>query len=386
MIPDTSAYNAFKFVKANNAKGYYIKPADGFYMVHNVANNWWIELKSYVEDKSIWTINPVVADSGRVQFKRADGNFIKHQLDNNGIWSDYGSASGDGNNNIDFTLYKVTDTVKAPVDSVVISSPLTVISLNRAQTYTAVVYPETLLERGVTWSVKELTGKATITASGGVLTGTQVGTVRVFAASISDDAVKDSIDVLVKDILVESITISGVEPDSMDVKKGMFRYFTATVLPANASDPSINWEISDTIATINGGKVTPKNFGTKNAPIYYNGTVVIKVTAIDASGIVVTRTVKMYNGKDRTAIETTNITNNSLVELYPNPSKGVVTLRAANNEDVSVNVYDLTGRVIKNLRFNGSCTLDLTNNGSGMYIIDAKSGNSKQQISKLIVR
>lgn len=68
-------------------------------------------------------------------------------------------------------------------------------------------------------------------------------------------------------------------------------------------------------------------------------------------------------------------------ELYPNPAVNEVTLVLSNKEPTVVELFALSGKVIRKLTVDGTTILDLTNMKSGVYII--KAGSVRQ---KLIVK
>lgn len=63
------------------------------------------------------------------------------------------------------------------------------------------------------------------------------------------------------------------------------------------------------------------------------------------------------------------------VSLFPNPSTGIVTISNNNNFAGEVAVYDMLGKVVATTTLNGVTTLDLTGNGTGVYIVKVSSDN-----------
>ncbi|RZJ71873.1 MAG: T9SS type A sorting domain-containing protein [Flavobacterium sp.] len=71
------------------------------------------------------------------------------------------------------------------------------------------------------------------------------------------------------------------------------------------------------------------------------------------------------------------------VTVFPNPSKGTVTIRAENNVR-SVQVFDVQGRLLQTLLTNeNSMTLDMASQRSGIYFIKIKT-DSGMKVQKLI--
>ena len=68
---------------------------------------------------------------------------------------------------------------------------------------------------------------------------------------------------------VESVQLSA---SSIELEIGETYTLTATVLPANATDKSLNWSSSDrTVATVSDGKVTAVAAGTAKIAVKSNG-------------------------------------------------------------------------------------------------------------------
>jgi hypothetical protein len=143
---------------------------------------------------------------------------------------------------------------------------------------------------------------------------------------------------------------------------GKYKYLTATVTPATATDGSITWSSSDeTIATVDQyGKVTINGIGSAT----------ITATANDGSGVKATCTV---NGIEITYVETLTLDKSSLslslgsyenLTAYVTPSTATdksVTWSSSNSTIASVNQ---NGKVTANGV--GSSTITVTaNDGSG---------------------
>ena len=63
------------------------------------------------------------------------------------------------------------------------------------------------------------------------------------------------------------------------------------------------------------------------------------------------------------------------VSLFPNPSNGIVTISNDNSISGDVVVYDMVGKVIATATLNGVTSLDLTENGVGVYMVKVSSAN-----------
>jgi hypothetical protein len=76
--------------------------------------------------------------------------------------------------------------------------------------------------------------------------------------------------------------------------------------------------------------------------------------------------------------------NNTKVAIYPNPTKGVVTIKSRNSIK-KLNVYNLLGTMILELENLNSCAiLDLNKYEDGIYYIRLMDENGKEHIEKVI--
>jgi hypothetical protein len=78
--------------------------------------------------------------------------------------------------------------------------------------------------------------------------------------------------------------------------------------------------------------------------------------------------------------------NNALkVGIVPNPSNGVFKLMFDGNNEKQIRVYDALGRLIaQKTTSERSLSLDLSNTGKGVYILEAETTNGKS-VQKLVV-
>ncbi|MBL7932157.1 MAG: T9SS type A sorting domain-containing protein, partial [Bacteroidia bacterium] len=79
-----------------------------------------------------------------------------------------------------------------------------------------------------------------------------------------------------------------------------------------------------------------------------------------------------------------NTMSESDVQIYPNPSSGLVTISNQSAESLNVKVYDMIGRELLKKQINGTQTLDLSNYANGTYIVRFEKGN-KTLYKKLII-
>ncbi len=78
---------------------------------------------------------------------------------------------------------------------------------------------------------------------------------------------------------------------------------------------------------------------------------------------------------------------NSTIRIYPNPSTGIINLESGNNTLATIRVYDAIGQLIieQTTHFEQKETLDLSNKGSGMYLISIQTNNS-YTLTKVVVQ
>lgn len=151
------------------------------------------------------------------------------------------------------------------------------------------VMPQNAWDASISWSVDD-TSVATISSSG-VLAAVDTGTVTITASALDGSGVTGTKQIVIideADILVDSILVSSAA-DTIDIKNTVLQ-LSASVYPANATNPSVSWMVNDTaIANITSdGLLTALD----------NGTVTVTATANDASGITRTKEIVLINQRD----------------------------------------------------------------------------------------
>ncbi len=74
---------------------------------------------------------------------------------------------------------------------------------------------------------------------------------------------------------------------------------------------------------------------------------------------------------------TETLTNDAVVQVYPNPSEGMITVATENSDFSSLEVVDFLGKSVMNEQLNASSTeIDLTTMPAGMYIVRLIRENS----------
>lgn len=76
----------------------------------------------------------------------------------------------------------------------------------------------------------------------------------------------------------------------------------------------------------------------------------------------------------------------SITDVYPNPTTGIVTLIANTADQVQLNLIDVSGKIIasKQVFINSTYNLDLTNYANGIYILEATLPNGNKQQFKVV--
>ena len=144
------------------------------------------------------------------------------------------------------------------VNGVHISLSSLTLNYGEEATLTAIVLPASATNRTVTWSSSD--PSVASVSENGVVSAVGIGTATITVTTV-DGGFSSSCAITVTGISVESVSL---DKTSLTIGKDGTAQLTATVLPANASNPAITWESSDeTIATVSeNGVVTGIKAGT----------------------------------------------------------------------------------------------------------------------------
>jgi len=221
---------------------------------------------------------------------------------------------------------------------------------------TSTVYPINASNKNVSWSLVDGAGKASISSTG-LLSASGNGTVTVVATSTDGSNVSGNVDITLSGqiIQVTAISIKGFNGEVAITPLNKKLQLSATVLPANATDKSVTWSLASGsgLATINpAGLVTAID----------NGTVIIKATANDGSGIYGLIEVPILT-------ETTELTS-------------IVTTRQEmriqlNEKYISwkISLFNQQGRMLLSKLVESDLTvLDISKIPSGVYIVSVSKG------------
>jgi len=235
----------------------------------------------------------------------------------------------------------------------------------------AQVSPSNASNTNVTWSISNGTGQATISAAGRV-TAAANGTVTATATAADGSGVTGSLTITLTNqvILLSSVSLSasgGVTSISTD--NGQLQV-NASILPSNATNTSLTWSVTNVTgrATINSsGLVTAVD----------NGTVTVRATSNDGSGVYGTLTITISNQVVTiTSISVSGTGGSSIITTNHGSLQMIVDILPSNasNKTVTWSVSNGTGQATISASgmltavSNGTVTATATaNDGSGIY-------------------
>jgi len=255
-------------------------------------------------------------------------------------------------------------TFAVPVEQVV--TPDAVITTHGGNTaLTATVTPANASIKTLKWKIEGAALGATIDTNTGVITasgtGTGNGTVKVVALAADEFGATDTLNVVITNqmTLVDSVRIDPViiTEDGGNVTPAL------TILPEAANDKTVIWSIvgTDLGATIDAatGKVTASSLTTGN------GTIVVKVTANDLSGLSDTTTVTITGQVgELSATENLDITG---VSVYPNPVVKVLNITGVAT-GTKVEIFNIAGILVKSVSLTDG-TINVSDLSNGLYIV-----------------
>lgn len=122
---------------------------------------------------------------------------------------------------------------------------------------TAKIYPEDATDKTLRWTSEE---PSVATVADGIVTAEAAGTAVIKAAAANGLTASCTVNVSERTIPVQKITL---DRDTLGLTIGEKGTITATVLPADATDKTVNWSSDDnTVATVDKGVVTAVSVGT----------------------------------------------------------------------------------------------------------------------------
>ena len=227
---------------------------------------------------------------------------------------------------------------------------------------TATTLPADATESEVAWSLDPETGVASIDENG-LLTAVDDGTVTVTATN-DCSGVSGSLAIEISNqniILVESISVEGEGGATSINNPGETLQMNATVLPENATDPSITWSLDPET-----GLASIDDNGVLSA--LENGVVTVTATANDGSGVSGSAEITITN-QDFSVFEN----DYTVFEVYPNPVQNEFIIKS-DQRVLEASIFNLTGQMVR-LIAAGTKTVDVSDLNEGVYIISIKTEN-----------
>lgn len=179
------------------------------------------------------------------------------------------------------------------------------VTVNKTTQMTAEISPSDVTNNSVTWSVDNGTGSATIDTNG-VLTGVSAGTVTVKAATKdgSNLSTNKVVTVSASDVVVPVVGITVADKNGGTpaiTTDGGTLQMVASVLPSNATTQGVTWSVENRT-----GSASIDSNGLVKA--ISNGTVTIKATATDGSGVVGSTTMTISGQSTKILVDSITIT------------------------------------------------------------------------------
>ena len=167
-----------------------------------------------------------------------------------------------------------------PVESIAVTSPSgnLIITDNGTLQLQASVLPDDATTKTVTWSVTNLTGRASISTLG-LLTAERNGTVKATATATDGSGIKGELQITISNqiVPVESIVVTSPSGNLIITDNGTLQ-LQASVLPDDATTKTVTWSVTNLT-----GRASISTLGLLTAE--RNGTVKATATATDGSGI-----------------------------------------------------------------------------------------------------
>ena len=173
---------------------------------------------------------------------------------------------------------------------------------------------------------------------------------------------------------VEEIIVAGAGGAATITTFGGTLQMGATVVPANATDPSVTWSVdNEAVATIDTeGLLTA----------VANGVVTVTATANDGSGVSGDLAVTVSN-QDQTGIGSADLLSKGL-SIYPNPAGKVMNIRSS-VEVAMISIIDVTGHAVRILENPGrESSISLEEIPAGVYILKIQDFESNTVTRRII--
>jgi len=249
-----------------------------------------------------------------------------------------------------------------PVSSISISTEggSTEMEVGSSLQCTADVLPSNATNPAVEWEVVDGTGSGTI-SSGGLLYAQEAGTLWVVATASDGSGVSHTLAINVNSpaILVSSLSILS-DGGVREVDVGNTLQFTAVVLPENASNKAVSWDV---VQGTGAADITQSGLLTAEQ----EGAVVVEAMTLDGSGIS-TNFALNITGPTGTLLRA----GNGALRLYPNPSPGRFYLDMGTLSPEGLRVFNTMGKLVLALPHepgNRVLEIDLSDQPPGLYVV-----------------
>jgi len=222
----------------------------------------------------------------------------------------------------------------------------------------ASILPANATDQTVTWSVTNGTGTATINATG-LLSGVTQGIVTVIATANDGSGVTGQLVITVSGsqiVLIQNLTI--LTPNGQDVITDIngTLQMIVSIYPGNATNQTVIWEVVNQT-----GAATISASGLLTA--VSNGTVLVKVSANDASGLTAEKVITINMEEEVNGIDNEE---DFIINVYPNPFTNQITVNSSMIG--SITVVNLSGKIVYKREHN-EFLVDLNYLEGGIYML-----------------
>ena len=241
------------------------------------------------------------------------------------------------------------------VSSVTLSKTTLALATGDSEQLTATVFPPNADNAAVTWSSEN---PQVASVKDGLVSAVAVGETRVTASAGGKSAVC-KVTVTKKIILVEEVA---VEPDHVTLEEGSQQALHAVVLPEDADDRSVTWEVADPAIA----KITGEGFDVTLEALSPGETSVTLTSGGISASCAVTVTRKPI------PVESITLSETSLTLTEEDSAELTATVLPANADDPSV-TWEVEGREVLSWTVDGN-KLTITAMAAGTATVTATAG------------
>ena len=257
-----------------------------------------------------------------------------------------------------------------PVETISVSSAsgTLITTENGTLQLSASILPVDATTKKVSWSVINLTGKASISSSG-LVTAEKNGTVKAIATATDGSGVKGELVVTISNqkILVESISIiDNIKQDTI-FGIGTILSLRASIIPIDATNQTVTWSVEN-----HTGNASIDNNGSLTT--YSQGTIKVIAKANDESNTISLKeyliTIPNYNRTYENSIS-------FRVYSVASNRKIRITLNKMPSDEVILEIRNLIGqKLLEQKIYNTMTELQLNQHREGLYLISLRSKNN----------